>query len=196
MRKRIPNILSIARFPLSVVLLFVAHRPVAFVIVYIITGLTDVFDGWLARKFHWDSELGAKIDGFADIAFMLSLLGVIFGVLGKTLIPQIKPYVVYGVAAVALLKLVNLAFTKIKFKQWATMHTLANKYTAFPFYVLVPLFVVFVDQIPSWLNMTLLVLLGTVFVANLEETWILSRLKAYDTDTKSIVHLMKQERDV
>jgi len=185
--------LSLSRFPLSVLLLFLARRPAWFVAVYIVTGLTDVFDGWLARKFHWDSELGAKIDGFADIAFMLCLLGVVFGVLGKTLIPQIEAYVIIGVCALALLKLVNLFYTRRKFRQWSTMHTLANKYTALPFYVLIPLFVVFVREIPGWLNLTLLALLGIVFLANLEETLILTLAKTYDTDYKSVFHLRKQQ---
>jgi len=171
-----------------------AKRPLWFVIVYIITGLTDVLDGWLARKFHWETDFGAKLDGFADIVFMLSLLGVVFGVLGRALLPQIELYVIIGVAVLALIKLVNLFYTKIKFKQWSTMHTLANKYTALPFYVLIPLFVLFTYDVPGWLNLTLLALLGIVFFANLEETLILTLSKEYDMNTKSIFHLKKQQQ--
>jgi len=191
--KQIPDILSFSRFPLSIVLLFLAKRPLWFVIVYIITGLTDLLDGWLARKFHWETDFGAKLDGFADIVFMLSLLGVVFGVLGRALLPQIELYVIIGVAVLALLKLVNLFYTKIKFKQWSTMHTLANKYTALPFYVLIPLFVVYTYDVPGWLNLTLLALLGVVFFANLEETLILTFSKEYDMNTKSVFHLRKSK---
>ena len=193
MTKQIPDILSFSRFPLSIVLLFLAKRPLWFVIVYIITGLTDLLDGWLARKFHWETDFGAKLDGFADIVFMLSLLGVVFGVLGRALLPQIELYVIIGVAVLALLKLVNLFYTKIKFKQWSTMHTLANKYTALPFYVLIPLFVVYTYDVPGWLNLTLLALLGVVFFANLEETLILTFSKEYDMNTKSVFHLRKSK---
>jgi len=187
--KQIPNVLSLSRFPLSILLLFLANRPVWFVAVYIITGLTDVLDGWLARKFHWDTELGAKIDGFADITFMLCLLGVVFGI--KKMYLDITLPVMIGVGVIALIKLVNLFYTKLKFKQWSTMHTLANKYTALPWYVIVPVCVVF--GMTDWLNITLLALLGIVLFANLEETLILTLAKEYDTDTKSIFHLRKKE---
>ena len=189
MKRRIPNILSLSRFPLSILLLFLSNRPVWFVSVYIITGLTDVFDGWLARKFHWDSELGAKIDGFADMAFMICLLGVVFGV--KRMYRVITLPVIAGVGVIALIKLVNLFYTKLKFKQWSTMHTLANKYTALPFYIIVPFLVVY--GMTGWLNTTLLALLGVVLFANLEETLILTLAKEYDTDTKSVFHLRKKE---
>lgn len=183
--KNIPNILSISRFPLSVSLLFLTGNPILFVSVYCVTGITDVLDGFLARRYHWESEFGAKIDGFADIVFMLSILVSAF------LIKRLQPafYVYIGIAIIALLKIMNLIFTKIKFKQWSTMHTLANKYTAFPFFVLVPVCML-LERIP---NVFVMVLLGTVLIAGLEETVILTRLKEYDADTKSIFHIKNKE---
>jgi len=186
-RKHIPNILSISRFPLSIALLFLANRPAWFVAVYIVTGLTDVLDGWLARRYSWQSERGAKIDGFADMVFMLALLAVVLGV--KRLYRDLSLSVLIGMGAVALLKLINLFYTKLKFKQWATMHTLANKYTAFPFYVMIPVFVA-KGEITGWLNGVLFGLLAVVFLANLEETLILTLAKEYDTDTKSIFGIL------
>ena len=49
--------------------------------VYAITALTDLLDGFLARKYHWESDLGAKLDGFADITLILSMLAIVFPVL-------------------------------------------------------------------------------------------------------------------
>jgi len=187
MKRQIPNILSAARFPLSVALLFLAkEHKIAFLAVYIAAGLSDVLDGRLARRYHWESEFGAKLDGFADIVFMLSLLGVVFGVL------RLRPaeYVIIGVLVLAALKLVNLAYTRLKFKQWATMHTLANKYTALPFFVIIPLCVM-QGAFDARLNFALLLMLGIVFVANLEETLILTRMTEYDADMKSYYHLIK-----
>jgi len=184
--KHIPNALSISRVPLSIALLFLTKAPVVFLIVYAIAGTTDILDGFLARRFHWESESGAKIDGFADIGFMLALLGIVFGVMRGVL--HFELYLIAGVAVVAALKIVNLCFTKKKFKQWSTMHTLANKYTAVPFYFIVP-YCVWFQTVP---NALIMVFLAIVLLANLEETWILARMKAYDTDMKSIFHLKKQ----
>jgi len=184
MLKRIPNILSIARIPLSLLLLFVAKRPVLFLCTYLAAGLTDVLDGFLARRFHWESKLGSKLDASADFVFMFSLLGVVFGVLRL----KLKLYVLAAMGAVTLLKLANLIFTKLKFKQWSTMHTIANKYTAFPLYVLIPIAVVF-NVMP---NLAVLVMLVTVFAANVEETLLLARMREYDADMKSLWHLRRQ----
>ncbi|MCL2107280.1 MAG: CDP-alcohol phosphatidyltransferase family protein [Oscillospiraceae bacterium] len=185
--KHIPNLLSIARIPLSVSLLFLSKKPALFLVMYLITGLTDVLDGFLARRYGWVTKRGAKLDGAADILFMLCLLAVVLG-MWKQL--SIESYVVAGLIAVAALKLVNLCFTRAKFKQWSTMHTLANKYTALPFFALVPV-VVWTKAFP---NALLLALLLTVLAANLEETLILARMKEYDADCKSVIQLNKKMR--
>jgi phosphatidylglycerophosphate synthase len=67
--KRLPNILSFSRIPLSLLLIYIAtlQKPILFVCVYAVTALTDMFDGLLARKFHWESDFGTKLDGFSDI---------------------------------------------------------------------------------------------------------------------------------
>ncbi|MDR1465310.1 MAG: CDP-alcohol phosphatidyltransferase family protein [Oscillospiraceae bacterium] len=187
--KHVPNLLSLSRIPLSLVLIPIAllKKPVLFLAVYLVTGLTDVLDGWLARRYHWESKRGAKIDASADVVLMLSLLAVIFLVLKL----KFKSYVLIALGAVVALKLINLVFTKVKFRQWATMHTLANKYTALPFYVLVPVCVWFPKAPVSLLAA---VMLGTVFAANLEESWILAASSAYGIDTKTIWHLKKAQR--
>jgi hypothetical protein len=78
------------------------------------------------------------------------------------------------------------------------MHTLANKYTALPFYCVCPV-LVWLRQSPGAaglaapvVNVLLAVFLSAVFAANLEETLILSRMGVYDADMKSLWHLRRQ----
>ena len=33
---------------------------------FLLTGITDCIDGWLARAFHWQSHLGSVLDPLAD----------------------------------------------------------------------------------------------------------------------------------
>jgi len=108
MLRRIPNILSVSRFPLSVLLVLFANQPARFIPVYIVTGITDVLDGWLARKFNWGTEFGAKLDGFADAFFATCSLSVIV-VLWLHL--QIEWYVIATLGTIGLLKLINLLTT-------------------------------------------------------------------------------------
>ena len=42
--------------------------------IYTFAGLTDVLDGWLARKTGRASEFGARLDSVADLLFYSVLL--------------------------------------------------------------------------------------------------------------------------
>lgn len=46
-----------------------------------IAGFTDAADGWLARRFHWETRLGAYLDPIAD-KLLLSGVFVAFGMIG------------------------------------------------------------------------------------------------------------------
>ena len=69
----IPNILSISRlflvFPL--ILFLEINRPFYVFILIIIGGLTDYFDGLIARKFNLKTRLGAILDPLSDKVFYL-----------------------------------------------------------------------------------------------------------------------------
>jgi cardiolipin synthase len=68
----IPNILSLVRLLLIPIFSFIyltATQPVhyylaAFIILF--SGLTDLVDGWVARKYHQITELGKLLDPIAD----------------------------------------------------------------------------------------------------------------------------------
>ena len=186
--KRIPNTLSFARIPLSLLLIYIAtlHRPVLFVSVYAVTALTDMFDGLLARKFRWESELGAKLDGFADITLVLSMLVIVFFVLEL----RFHLYVIICVAVIAIVRIINLLFTRIKFKQWGTMHSFLIRYTALPIYLIAPVFV----WTGSALNSFVIFILVAILVSVLEETWILASLEEYDMNTKSVWHAKRKAK--
>ncbi len=69
----IPNLLSITRlflvFPL--ILFLEVNRPSYVFILIIIGGLTDYFDGLIARKFNLKTRLGAILDPLSDKVFYL-----------------------------------------------------------------------------------------------------------------------------
>ena len=193
MKRQIPNILSVSRVPLSISLIPLARHPIAFLGVYIVTGLTDVLDGWLARRYHWETKLGAKIDASADFVMMFSLLAVVFGVVRL----KLARYVLAAMGFVVAIKAFNLVFTKIRHRQWATMHTLANKYTALPIYLIIPVCVLFQSssRLMGIVNVLCLIMMCTVFLANLEETLLIAHMRDYDLDMKSLWHLRRQRRE-
>ncbi|WP_131782581.1 CDP-alcohol phosphatidyltransferase family protein [Legionella gresilensis] len=68
MLKYIPNALTIFRLILiAPFLLFLYYRYYAAAFyIYIIAGLTDNLDGWLARHYNWQSLWGSFLDPLAD----------------------------------------------------------------------------------------------------------------------------------
>jgi len=93
--KNIPNILSIFRIILvpffAYAFLSLKNIPLS-CIIYILAGLTDVIDGYIARKYDLISKLGTVLDPIADILLRLtvtatlavsglSFMWLIFGVL-------------------------------------------------------------------------------------------------------------------
>ena len=68
--RSIPNIISLSRVGLAAA--FVAdHEPNARIAIVVAAGITDMLDGWLARKAGLTSRFGALIDPFADRVFAL-----------------------------------------------------------------------------------------------------------------------------
>ncbi len=81
----IPNILTLSRIvaaPLLIVVLRNENYELA-LILFILAGMTDGLDGWIAKRFNCTSELGASLDPLADKIIiiaaygMLTILGVI-----------------------------------------------------------------------------------------------------------------------
>ena len=76
MAKHIPNILTVARFILIPFIIYyiATDRFILALIFLIISGLTDVLDGWIARKFNFITNFGKLIDPLADKATQIAVL--------------------------------------------------------------------------------------------------------------------------
>jgi cardiolipin synthase len=66
--RHLPNALTALRMLLVAPLVWLIHEAHydAAVFVALIAGLTDAFDGWLAKHFHWQSWIGGVLDPIAD----------------------------------------------------------------------------------------------------------------------------------
>lgn len=76
MFKHIPNILTILRFFIIpfIVYYLIGDNYIAAFILLTLSGLTDVLDGAIARKFNFITNFGKLIDPLADKVTQLSLL--------------------------------------------------------------------------------------------------------------------------
>jgi cardiolipin synthase len=71
----IPNTLTLTRIVLVplVVWLIITHAMLAAFVVFLLAGLSDAADGYLAKRFNWHTELGAYLDPIADKALLVSI---------------------------------------------------------------------------------------------------------------------------
>ena len=76
MKKYIPNFLTVLRILcVGIYLTFFCYEYyIAASIVFLFSGMTDILDGLLARKYQWISTFGKIADPIADKLFQLALL--------------------------------------------------------------------------------------------------------------------------
>ena len=79
MFKHVPNILTVIRFLLIPIIVLLAFQDdyIATIIVLTISGLTDVLDGYIARKYNFITNFGKLMDPLADKMTQVALLGTL-----------------------------------------------------------------------------------------------------------------------
>lgn len=72
--RHIPNLLTLARILMIPPAMFelVRGNHVSALVILAVAGATDGLDGYLARRFGWDSRLGAILDPLADKFLMMA----------------------------------------------------------------------------------------------------------------------------
>ena len=103
-----------------------------FFIVYIISGVTDVLDGWVARTTHTVSKLGSKLDSVSDLFFYTVMMHKIMPYL-KRYLPKYIWAGIYITLIIRIALYVCYGFIKKKFM---SNHTLLNKLTGLMLFVL------------------------------------------------------------
>ncbi len=145
MKKQVANIISASRIVLTLALFFLFHNTLLFLILYIICGLSDVLDGYIARKMKTQSELGARLDSVADfILFTVITVSIILWMKNEILI--FLPWIIIT----AIIRCVNLAIVAYKYHSFAILHTLGNKLIGFLLFT-TPLFILYQHTAILWI---------------------------------------------
>ena len=170
---KIPNILSVSRIFLSLAMLFVEPLSDVFLILLGTAFLTDVLDGYLARKWHVESKLGSHIDSIADFMMMVILIVVLIITL------EFKDWMLIILAVVLIVRTTAFVIGALRFKQLAFVHTWLNKLTTM-LIVLSPFFVRALG-----LDISVIIVGGVAMAAAIEYLYISITSKEYDPDRKS-----------
>ncbi len=158
-RAWIPNSLTALRFFGGIALIFLPLPSISFYIVYSICGLTDLLDGFLARRLKTASAFGAKLDSVADLTFyFVSLLRML-----PHLRRQLPGWIWYAVGAILALRLAAYLVAAFRLHRFAAVHTMANKATSALVFGVGPML-----QMP-WLTAYCLVLAAVAAYSSAEE---------------------------
>ena len=115
--RNMANIISIVRILCSIAILFCPVFSVVFYSLYIIAGLTDVADGWVARRTNTVSEFGAKVDTFADFVFVIVCLFKLLPVM------DISLWLYVWIGVIAFIKIINIVSGYVVQKQFVAIHS-------------------------------------------------------------------------
>ena len=79
----IPNIITLGRVILVPVVfwLLISHQLKAAFLAFVVAGISDAVDGYLAKRFKWETELGAYLDPIADKLLIVCIF-IALGVTG------------------------------------------------------------------------------------------------------------------
>ena len=115
------NAITIFRMAAGIVLLFCPAFSPAFYVLYIMAGLSDILDGFAARKTNTASRFGARLDTIADYVFVIVCLIKLLPVL------RIPVWLYVWTGIIVLIKVINIISGFAVQKRFVPVHSVMNK---------------------------------------------------------------------
>ena len=119
------NALTIGRIALSLMLLVTSVLSPAFLMTYTLAGVTDMLDGYIARRSGTESELGAQFDSIADCILVAVCL---MRILPTVFVPT---WLWAWIALIVIVKVSNVVRGFLTKGRLVMPHTTANKLAGF-----------------------------------------------------------------
>ncbi len=159
---------------LSLILLLLRPFSAAFYAIYVLCGLSDFADGFIARKTGTASRLGEKLDSLADLVMVCVLFVILYPVLHLTA----------GLAACIILifivRALSVAIVFKKHRTFAILHSYGNKISG----MLLFIFPLLLPLAPS--TVLMYIICAIAGVSALEELLIHLTSKQLEVNRKSI----------
>jgi len=171
--KSIANYISLVRIFLVLTLIFIRPLSIEFYVIYLLCGISDMLDGYIARKLGIESKFGEKLDSIADLIMVVVLVIILYPII------DIHILVSYCTLGIAMIRISSMIIVFIKYKTFGILHTIGNKITGFMLF-LFPL----LPQ--SEVLIFLLCMAGSI--SAIEELIIHISSKEFDGNRKSIFH--------
>ena len=130
--KYLPNIITALRIVGSIGLLFCNIAGWQFWTLYAICGISDMIDGWLARKLQAESKTGSVLDSIADLSFVACCAIQLLPIL------SIPSWLWIWAGIIVIIKIVNQISSLIMIRKFFFPHTITNKLTGLLLFLAAP----------------------------------------------------------
>ena len=117
------NTITFFRIAAGIVLLFCPVFSPAFYVFYIVAGVSDMLDGFVARKTNTASRFGARLDTIADFVLVVVCLIKLLPVL------RIPAWLYIWIGIIALIKVIIIISGFVVQKRFVPVHSVMNKAT-------------------------------------------------------------------
>jgi len=137
--KSIANYISISRIFVALTLALAKPLSIAFFSLYLLCGISDVLDGYIARKTHTTSKLGEKLDSVADLIVVVVLMIVLYPIINLTV------QIIVWIVIIGIIRVLSMMVVFVKYKTFGILHTYGNKITGLVLFVF-PLSLAFIQS--------------------------------------------------
>jgi len=168
-----PNLITFARLLLVPVMvwLLLEGRYATALVVFVGAAASDVLDGYLARRFHQQSYVGAVLDPAADKLMILSTAGTLTWL---ELLPIWVAIAVIARDVVIVLGFLAYRWLRGKVEMRPTWLGKANTGLVFGVFTLVLAQAAWLIDLGRWLLVAHVVLVGTIVASGLHYVWVWS----------------------
>lgn len=180
---QLANAITLVRILLMPLSLAFLDRPMLFALLWVISGLSDALDGFVARKLDTQSEAGARLDWWADVV----MYGVIVLFYWRVIAVE-QPRVTAAILLIFAVRMANLGIGYLRFRKIGAVHTIGNKIAGVAVFFAPALYLVVAHSGILWIAV------GLALLSALEESILLLRLDDYDPNTRSIFALRRWRR--
>lgn len=155
-------------------IVFFKPSSLLFWILYVLGGISDILDGFIARTMKQESEFGARLDSIADIIFLIAVIVTLLPILVVPL------WIWICIIIVAFIRILSYLIGLKKYHTFTSLHTYANKLTGLLLFGTPILYVIFDFSITG------IILSTSAIVSSLEELIIIVTSKELNRNCKSI----------
>lgn len=178
MLHKLPNILSVIRILLSVILLFITNSFSLFLVIYLAAGLCNAITAQISLRLAHEEMTQTSMKSIGNLTFYLVCLYKLFFQI-PVKIPHVIQMLIIGVF---LLKVIAFLLTRWKFHIWSSLQTIGNKISGLLVFIFIP--VCLYTHKMSFIPAVILIVL--IFLVTFEEILLILSSSHYDVNQKSI----------